>query len=219
MPIAHAPQVDSHGGLVAKHGGYWASGTRVSYEVPLWTAAGIDTIMNAVIESVNDLILRPMQVVVARPINDVALAFRGFQNHVYKLPVGLRNPNVGVSHVVGAKLARLEALEDGWLGPGSVRPSPEALRHYSDFLVALDGMVTLDAEAVPTADGAVRIEWERGDRERAIEFGADDSAWLFDSGAYDGPIVSFDHDDDGSEAVVEPFDVKTVVQFFVDGIR
>lgn len=188
-----------------------SAATAASYRVPHWTGTETFVLDSHKLRAHGDI---------AWPAHEFAYTAHSFPSHVLTNSLGLHR-EVAVSHVVAAKLARLEALQDGWLGPGSVRPSRDAMRHYMEFLISLDAFITLDAEAVATAEGAVRIEWDRDGAERVIEFNADGSAWLYDSEGYDdGPLLSAsDGDDAGVDLLVDPFDIHQVTQFFVDGMR
>lgn len=109
---------------------------------------------------------------------------------------------VVAGHVVGAKLGQLYQLEDGWLGPESLAPTPGAFEHYRQFLIALGDAVCLDAEAVASGEGTLQVEWESDGVERLIEF-SDRGAWLYES-----------RDGENAQAVIEPFDVHRAVSFF-----
>ncbi|ORV85560.1 hypothetical protein AWC11_01670 [Mycobacterium interjectum] len=109
---------------------------------------------------------------------------------------------VEAHHVIGAKLSQLLRLEDGWLGPGSLAPTPGAFENYRQFLIALGAAISLDAEAVAAGEGTLQVEWEVDGVERLIEF-SDRGAWLYES-----------HNGDSAQVTVEPFDVQRVLSFF-----
>lgn len=109
---------------------------------------------------------------------------------------------VEARHIIGAKVGQLHQLEDGWLGPGSLAPTPGALEHYRQFLIELGDAISLDAEAVAAGEGTLQVEWELDGAERLIEF-SDSGAWLYES-----------HDGGGAQMTVDPFDVQRVLSFF-----
>jgi hypothetical protein len=109
---------------------------------------------------------------------------------------------VVVGHVIGAKLGQLYQLNDGWLGPGSLAPTPRAFEHYKRFLAALGDAMSLDAEAVAAGEGTLQVEWKTDGVERLIEF-SDRGAWLYES-----------REGESAQATVEPFAVGPVLSFF-----
>jgi hypothetical protein len=109
---------------------------------------------------------------------------------------------VAAAHIIGAKLRQLSQLEDGWLGEGSLAPTPGAFEHYRQFLVALGDAISLDAEAVAAGEGTLQVEWETNGVERLIEF-SDRGAWLYES--YNG---------ESKQVTIEPFDVQPALSFF-----
>jgi hypothetical protein len=114
------------------------------------------------------------------------------------LPAGLVAPR----HIIAAKLRQLYQLEDGWLGPGSLAPTPGAFEHYRQFLVALGDVISLDAEAVAAGEGTLQVEWEVNGAVRLIEF-SDRGVWLYES-----------HNGESAQVTVEPFDVQRALSFF-----
>jgi hypothetical protein len=109
---------------------------------------------------------------------------------------------VTAHHVVSAKLNVLRRIQDGWLGPGSLAPTPQAFEHYWQFLVALGDTISLDAEAVASGEGTLQVEWERDGVTRLIEF-TDRGAWLLES-----------NDEGDTEYRIEPFDAQPALIFF-----
>lgn len=113
---------------------------------------------------------------------------------------------IAAHHIVSAKLNVLHRLKDGWLGPGSLAPTPQAFENYRQFLVVLGETISLDAEAVASGEGTLQVEWEHDGVVRLIEF-SDRGAWLFES------------DEQGHrERTIEPYDAQPVLSFF-HGIR
>jgi|ERR1700733_47945 len=109
---------------------------------------------------------------------------------------------VAAHHVVSAKLNVLQRLQDGWLGSGSLAPTPGAFENYRQFLIALGNTVSLDAEAVASGEGTIQVEWEHEGAVRLIEF-SDRGAWLLPSS-----------DEGHFEQMVEPFDAQRALSFF-----
>lgn len=109
---------------------------------------------------------------------------------------------VAAHHVISAKLNTLRRLQDGWLGPCSLAPTPGAFENYRQFLAALGGAASLDAEAVATGEGTLQVEWEHNGAVRLIEF-SDRGAWLFQS-----------NDQGHVEQTIEPFDAQRALSFF-----
>jgi hypothetical protein len=110
---------------------------------------------------------------------------------------------VAAHNIISAKLNQLHQLEDGWLGPGSLAPTPGALDYYRQFLITLGDAISLDAEAVAAGEGTLQVEWETDGGKRLIEF-SDRGAWLYESRNGEG----------AAQVTVEPFDVQRVLCFF-----
>lgn len=109
---------------------------------------------------------------------------------------------IGVVSVIDAKLALLRGLRDGWSGPDSRAPDTDAIGHFETFLSQLGRDVSLRAEPVANADGAIELEWKAGGAERVIEF-TKDGLWLYES--QDGEVW---------EETLDRFDVDRALSFF-----
>ncbi|MFE1894569.1 hypothetical protein [Streptomyces yangpuensis] len=76
-----------------------------------------------------------------------------------------------------SRLDRIVELEDGWLGPGSVTPEPNAIdrvRRLIPQIARLGAPVSI----IPNAEGAVVLEWRRGDVEMTAAIEPNDELFL-----------------------------------------
>lgn len=115
------------------------------------------------------------------------------------------NQNLRQLIAIHHKIQRVRRLADGWHGTGSVAIDHVALLHYVDFLHLVEYERIADAELAPTADGMVRMEWDRDGFSYVAEIGADK---LF--------LCSLAPDSVDTEAEV-PFSMDVLVKFFNDG--
>jgi hypothetical protein len=73
------------------------------------------------------------------------------------------------ARVIAQKRRRLEALHDGWRGPGSLAPSNAARDFYGAVIKVLNPGFLLDAEPAPTPDGGIQMEWDRDEFSYTVE--------------------------------------------------
>lgn len=111
--------------------------------------------------------------------------------------------------VVGRKIDRVWALQDGWRGPDSLAPSQIARELYLAAVQVLPGRYLADAQPTPTAEGGIHLEWTRG----RYDFSADITG--------DGQLilsVLAPNADDDSERVIEAPTKHDLVDFICRGV-
>lgn len=103
-----------------------------------------------------------------------------------------------------ADLARIKRLKPGWYGPGSLPPAPLAVTNFEEFQATIGANCP---EPLPSTDGCVCIEWDRGDWSYGVDFRPDGDVLMLSF----GPV-----DDDEREAVRD-FDSAALLAFYRDG--
>lgn len=76
-----------------------------------------------------------------------------------------------------AQLRSIRDLADGWLGPDSQAPS-DAVADRIEWIIPRLATLGLEVAIVPNAEGAILLEWRRGDIEMTAAIEPDDQLFL-----------------------------------------
>lgn len=107
------------------------------------------------------------------------------------------------------RMETLAALQDGWDGPRSVSPRAEALDNYRSLVNAVGVRIGPEIAPMATADGGIRMEWERGETTYIAELQPDGGMYLCSLGA--------DANDDWDREFAVA-NVRLLARFVEDGI-
>lgn len=112
--------------------------------------------------------------------------------------------------LLGKKIAKIGALQDGWRGPGSEAPSRAALNLYLTAYRELHGRDLWAAEPTPTSDGGIHMEWKSGELEYSAEVSKDGALIL--------NVFALDESDD-IERVIESPRPSALINFIKQGVH
>ncbi|WP_329317984.1 hypothetical protein [Streptomyces sp. NBC_01262] len=76
-----------------------------------------------------------------------------------------------------ANLDQIKGLQDGWLGPASEAPSADVVEKVRRVIPRIASLGT-EVSIVPNSDGAIVIEWRRGDVEMSAAIEGTDELFL-----------------------------------------
>lgn len=114
--------------------------------------------------------------------------------------------------VITRKQAQIDALRDGWRGPGTRAPSRTARELFAATVAILPAQFLLDAQPAPTADGGIHMEWERGNTGYSAE--------ITSTGNLIVDVFAEDENDDAEMILSDPVPAQLVgfISRGIDGL-
>jgi len=77
------------------------------------------------------------------------------------------------------RIDAIAALEDGWIGPGTIAPTPALVNWVRAHLTQISA-APVDASIIPIGDGYISLVWDTADREYTAELHADGVTFFVD---------------------------------------